>query len=99
VRWAQEEGGYRRPGVADRSHPRRRGLDYWTGTIYTTHRRVWEHDGEFKDYLRRTRAMAIDMETATIFAAGFANRLPTGALMLVSDVRMIMSSRWCSLAP
>jgi uridine phosphorylase len=58
------------------------GLDYWTGTVYTTNRRVWEHDGEFKDYLRRTRAMAIDMETATIFAAGFANRIPTGALML-----------------
>ena len=56
------------------------GLDYWTGTIYTTNRRVWEHDGEFKDYLRRTRAMAIDMETATIFAAGFANRIPTGAV-------------------
>ena len=65
------------------------GLDYWTGTIYTTNRRVWEHDGEFKDYLRRTRAMAIDMETATIFAAGFANRIPTGALMLVSDQPMV----------
>jgi AMP nucleosidase len=65
------------------------GLDYWTGTVYTTNRRVWEHDDEFKDYLRRTRAMAIDMETATIFAAGFANRLPTGALMLVSDQPMV----------
>jgi AMP nucleosidase len=65
------------------------GLDYWTGTIYTTNRRVWEHDSEFKDYLRRTRAMAIDMETATIFAAGFANRIPTGALMLVSDQPMV----------
>src|ERR1700749_2224473 len=65
------------------------GHDYWTGTIYTTNRRVWEHDGEFKDYLRRTRAMAIDMETATIFAAGFANRIPTGALMLVSDQPMV----------
>src|SRR5881394_3341823 len=65
------------------------GLDYWTGTVYTTNRRVWEHDEEFKDYLRRTRAMAIDMETATIFAAGFANRIPTGALMLVSDQPMV----------
>jgi AMP nucleosidase len=65
------------------------GLDYWTGTIYTTNRRVWEHDAEFKDYLRRTRSMAIDMETATVFAAGFANRIPSGALMLVSDQPMV----------
>ena len=64
-------------------------LDYWTGTVYTTNRRVWEHDDEFKEYLRRTRAMAIDMETATIFASGFANRIPTGALMLVSDQPMV----------
>jgi AMP nucleosidase len=65
------------------------GLDYWTGTVYTTNRRVWEHDDDFKEYLRRTRAMAIDMETATIFASGFANRIPTGALMLVSDQPMV----------
>jgi AMP nucleosidase len=65
------------------------GHDYWTGTVYTTNRRVWEHDTDFKAYLRKTRAMAIDMETATIFAAGFANRIPTGALLLVSDQPMV----------
>ena len=65
------------------------GHDYWTGTVYTTNRRVWEHDVAFKDYLRKTRCMAIDMETATIFAAGFANRIPSGALLLVSDQPMI----------
>jgi AMP nucleosidase len=64
-------------------------FDYWTGTVYTTNRRVWEHDDEFKEYLRRTRCMAIDMETATIFAAGFANSVPSGALLLVSDQPMI----------
>jgi AMP nucleosidase len=63
--------------------------DYWTGTVYTTNRRVWEHDEEFKTYLRRIRAMAIDMETATIFTTGFANKIPTGALLLVSDQPMI----------
>jgi AMP nucleosidase len=63
--------------------------DYWTGTVYTTNRRVWEHDEEFKAYLRKTRSMAIDMETATVFAAGFANAIPTGALLLVSDQPMI----------
>ncbi len=63
--------------------------DYWTGTVYTTNRRVWEHDEVFKEYLRKTRCMAIDMETATIFAAGFANKLPAGALLLVSDQPMV----------
>jgi len=65
------------------------GHDYWTGTVYTTNRRVWEHDESFKEYLRKTRCMAIDMETATIFAAGFANEIPAGALLLVSDQPMI----------
>ena len=64
-------------------------LDYWTGTVYTTNRRVWEHDEAFKERLRAMRCMAIDMETATIFAAGFANRIPCGALLLVSDQPMI----------
>lgn len=63
-------------------------LDYWTGTCYTTNRRVWEHDNKFKRYLKSVRAMAIDMETATIFTVGFANRIPTGALLLVSDQPM-----------
>lgn len=64
-------------------------LDYWTGTIYTTNRRVWEHDQEFKDYLREIRAMGIDMETATIFSVSFVNGIPHGALLLVSDNPMI----------
>jgi len=62
--------------------------DYWTGTVYTTNRRVWEHDEEFKAYLRRIRAMAVDMETATIFITGFYNQIPSGALLLVSDQPM-----------
>lgn len=64
---------------------RNAGRDYWTGTVYTTNRRIWEHDDVFKDYLRTTRAMAVDMETATLFTCGFANHIPTGALLLVSD--------------
>jgi AMP nucleosidase len=64
-------------------------LDYWTGTCYTTNRRVWEHDKKFKSYLKELRAMAVDMETATIFTCGFANKIPTGALLLVSDQPMI----------
>ncbi|MGM1429069.1 AMP nucleosidase [Sphingobacterium lactis] len=63
--------------------------DYWTGTVYTTNRRVWEHDKQFKKYLKSIRAMAVDMETATIFSVGFANKIPTGALLLVSDQPMV----------
>ena len=72
-----------RPAV--RNHHR----DYWTGTVYTTNRRVWEFDDNFKDYLRRIRCMAVDMETATLFSVGFANQIPVGALLLVSDQPMI----------
>ena len=67
------------------------GMDYWTGTVFTTNRRVWEHDNEFKKYLRKIRAMGIDMETATIFTAGFRNEISSGALLLVSDQPMISS--------
>jgi AMP nucleosidase len=63
----------------------RRELDYWTGTIYTTNRRVWEHDEKFKEYLKEIRAIGIDMETATLFIVGFVNSIPHGALLLVSD--------------
>jgi len=70
---------------------RHKERDYWTGTVFTTNRRVWEHDTDFKQYLERIRAMAIDMETATLFSSGFANRIPTGALLLVSDQPMISS--------
>src|SRR5687767_974125 len=63
--------------------------DYWTGTVYTTNRRVWEHDDELKAYLQKIRAYAIDMETATIFTVGFYNKIPTGALLLVSDSPMV----------
>lgn len=66
-----------------------KGLNYWTGTVYTTNRRVWEHDEAFKTYLASLRAYAIDMETATLFIVGFHNKIPTGALLLVTDQPMI----------
>jgi len=69
--------------IRDHSH------DYWTGTVYTTNRRVWEYDEDFKEHLRKMRCMAIDMETATLFIVGFANGIPSGALLLVSDQPMI----------
>ena len=62
------------------------GKDYWTGTVYTTNRRVWEFDTSFKEYLVKTHATGIDMETATLLTAGFANKIPTGVLLMISDM-------------
>ena len=64
--------------------------DYWTGTVYTTNRRVWEWDEHFKEYLKKIRVMAIDMETATIFSTAFYNEIPAGALLLVTDQPMVV---------
>ncbi len=63
--------------------------DYWTGTVYTTNKRVWEHREDFKEYLLSLRPIAVDMETATIFVAAFKNQIPAGALLLVSDMPMV----------
>jgi len=65
------------------------GFEYRTGVVYTTNRRVWEHDTEFRDYLRSITVMAIDMETATIFIVGHHNETARGALLLVTDVPII----------
>jgi len=64
------------------------GFDYYTGTIYTTARRIWEHDEGFKCHLRKVSAMGVDMETATLFTVGFHNHIVNGALLLVSDLPM-----------
>ncbi len=64
-------------------------MEYRTGVIYTTNRRLWEYDENFKAYLRRIGAIGIDMETATIFVVGYANHIARGALLLVSDLPMV----------
>jgi AMP nucleosidase len=64
-------------------------LEYRTGVVYTTNRRVWEWDKRFKKYLKKLGAIAIDMETATIFIVGYANQIARGALLLVSDLPML----------
>lgn len=65
-----------------------RQLEYRTGVVYTTNRRVWEHDEEFKRNLHEFTPIAIDMEVATIFAVGHKNEIARGALLLVSDLPM-----------
>ena len=64
------------------------GLEYRTGVIYTTNRRVWEHDSVFRERLKELRVIGIDMETATLFCVGLVNEIARGALLLVSDVPM-----------
>jgi AMP nucleosidase len=66
-------------------------LEYRTGVVYTTNRRVWEWDNKFKSYLRKLGAIGIDMETATIFVVGYTNQIARGALLLVSDLPMIQA--------
>ena len=66
-----------------------RGMEYRTGVVYTTNRRLWEWDEEFKQYLKKLSTIAIDMETATVFIVGLVNEIPRGALLLVSDIPMI----------
>src|SRR4030067_2208581 len=65
------------------------GMEYRTGVVYTTNRRVWEWDDEFKNYLSKLSTIAIDMETATLFIVGLVNAIPRGALLLVSDIPML----------
>ncbi|NBC96877.1 MAG: AMP nucleosidase [Deinococcus-Thermus bacterium] len=62
------------------------GLDYRTGVVHTTDYRFWEFDESFKRQLYDERALAIDMESATLFSVGFASKVPIGALLLVSDL-------------
>ena len=63
-----------------------RGLEYRTGVVYTTNRRLWEHDTEFRKKLNEMACIGIDMETATVFIVGHFNQISRGALLLVSDV-------------
>lgn len=64
------------------------GKKCWSGPVFTTDVRMWEWNELYKDYLRSVRALAVDMETATLFSLGFFNKIPTGALLLVSDLPM-----------
>ncbi len=66
------------------------GVDYWTGTVYTTNRRVWEHDEPFKEYLKKNPGICHRYGNGEpFFPLGFYNKIPTGALLLVSDQPMI----------
>ena len=56
------------------------------GIVYTTANRNWElHLALVEDRLRQSRALAVDMESATVAANGFRYRIPTATLLAVSD--------------
>jgi AMP nucleosidase len=57
-----------------------------TGTIVTTDNRNWElRSSELYERFRQSRAIAVDMESATVAANGFRFRVPYGTLLCVSD--------------
>src|ERR1700733_14109933 len=63
-----------------------RGLRSRMGVVFTTANRNWELNlGPVTDRLRLSRALAVDMESATVAANGFRYRIPTATLLAVSD--------------
>lgn len=57
-----------------------------TGTVVTTDNRNWElRSDELYERFRQSRAIALDMESATVAANGFRFRVPYGTLLCVSD--------------
>ena len=63
-----------------------RGLPSRMGTVFTTANRNWEFNLTLvADRLRLSRALAVDMESATVAANGFRYRIPTATLLAVSD--------------
>jgi AMP nucleosidase len=63
-----------------------RGLRSRMGIVFTTANRNWElHLSMVQDQLRVSRALAVDMESATVAANGFRYRIPTATLLAVSD--------------
>ena len=62
------------------------GIEYHIGITHSTNKRFWEFNPKFKQRLMDTRPQAIEMECATLFMASYYNKLPVGALMLISDL-------------
>lgn len=59
---------------------------YHIGITYTTNMRFWEFNEEFKSFLKASKAQAIEMECATLFAASYKRKFTLGALLLISDL-------------
>ncbi|HXW43334.1 MAG TPA: hypothetical protein VEL03_01000 [Streptosporangiaceae bacterium] len=63
-----------------------RNLRCRMGIVFTTANRNWELQlGLVAEKLRQSRAVAVDMESATVATNGFRYRVPTATLLAVSD--------------
>jgi len=63
-----------------------RDLHSRMGIVFTTANRNWElHLAAVDEQLRASRALAVDMESATVAANGFRYRIPTATLLAISD--------------
>ncbi|HEY3957175.1 MAG TPA: hypothetical protein VGM53_27735 [Streptosporangiaceae bacterium] len=63
-----------------------RGLRSRMGIVFSTGNRNWELNlASVAERLRVSRALAVDMESATVAANGFRYRVPTATLLAVSD--------------
>lgn len=61
-------------------------VEYHIGITHTTNKRFWEFNEEFKERIKKTRPQAIEMECATLFLASYRQKLPLGALLIISDL-------------
>ena len=61
-------------------------IPFQTGVLHSTDYRMWEFDTNFREKLLQEKASAIEMECSALFTAGFARKVPVGALMLISDL-------------
>ncbi|MBF0431741.1 MAG: AMP nucleosidase [Fibrobacteria bacterium] len=55
------------------------------GITHSTNIRFWEFNQEFRSQLLAEKVQAIEMECATLFAAGYKRKVSVGALLLISD--------------
>jgi AMP nucleosidase len=61
-------------------------ITHHIGITYTTNKRFWEFNPDFRNKLQITRPQVVEMECATLFTAGYSHRFPLGALLLISDL-------------
>lgn len=61
-------------------------VEHHVGITYTTNKRFWEFNEEFKEKLKASRAQGIEMECATLFIASYSRKVSLGALLLISDL-------------
>lgn len=62
--------------------------NYWTGVVYTTNKRLWEHREDFKNDCATCVASPSIWKPPRSLSRHLKNQMPAGALLLVSDMPM-----------